>query len=305
MTQNPILPESRRPRLRNLLIQNKQVRLIEAHSPLAAKVVSVAASQAPDGVTKTFDGIWVSSLTDSSLAGLPDTEVMGYPLRTQKVFELTRTSPLPFLVDVDTGGDVHTFVDFVHNLEIAGASGCVVEDKIFPKRNSLLEDAEQRLVDCTVFCEKIATSKAQQISSEFMVWARTEALIAKFPMEEALRRAEAYIRAGADGIVVQSVDPTGEEVLHLMKNLQTFTRSWNKPVWFACIPTAYPQISACQLFEAGFHLVIYANHLLRASIRAMEETCRHILEDDRSFDTEKKIASVAELFRLVPQDGAR
>jgi phosphoenolpyruvate phosphomutase len=297
----PVLPEIRRPMLLETLRKKKQLRLVEAHSPLAARIVSLAKGAGDPDEAPRFDGLWISSLADSSLAGLADTEVLGYPKRVQGASELTRTTHLPMLVDADTGGETSSFVDFIHMLEQIGVSGCVVEDKVFPKKNSLIAEAAQHLCDCDQFSEKIRIAQAEKISPEFMLWARTEALIAKQGMDEALFRAESYIRAGADGIVIQSVDPSGQEVLSFIQALQYFTKSWKRPVWFACIPTAYPQFTAEQLFAAGFHITIYANHLLRASITAMESVCRSLLNADRSLESEADIASIQRLFTLIPQ----
>lgn len=297
----PVLPEIRRPLLLESLKKKHRLRLVEAHSPLAARIVSLAKGSGDPDEAARFDGLWISSLADSSLAGLSDTEVLGYPKRAQGAAELTRTTHLPMLVDADTGGENSNFVDFIHMLEQIGVSGCVVEDKVFPKKNSLLKEAAQQLADCEQFSEKIRIACSEKISPEFMIWARTEALIAKQGMDEALFRAESYIRAGADGIVIQSVDASGKEVLSFMEALQHFTRSWKHPVWFACIPTAYPQFTARQLFDAGFHITIFANHLLRASITAMEDVCRNLLNADRSLESEAQIASIQRLFTLIPQ----
>ncbi|HYX35138.1 MAG TPA: isocitrate lyase/phosphoenolpyruvate mutase family protein [Oligoflexus sp.] len=301
MPHYPLLPEHRRPMLLEKLQRAPQLRLMEAHSPLAARIASLARPIGDQGPASGFDGLWMSSLGDSSIAGLPDTEVLGYPRRTQNVFELTKTTHLPLLVDADTGGELSSFIDFVHKLEQIGASGCVVEDKIFPKKNSLIKGADQQLADCDHFSEKIRAAQSEKISASFMVWARTEALIASQGMDEAVYRAESYIRAGADGIVIQSVDPTGQEVFTFMQALQGFTSSWNKPVWFACIPTAYPQFTAQELFAVGFHVVIFANHMLRASIQAMENVCSSILSDDRTLESEPHITSIHRLFHLIPQ----
>ncbi len=301
MSGHPVLPELRRPMLLNALMKKRQLRIVEAHSPLAARIASLAQSTDDPQSSIQFDGLWVSSLADSSLAGLPDTEVLGYPKRAQGAFELTRTTALPMLVDADTGGETSTFIDFIHKLEQIGVSGCVVEDKVFPKKNSLIKEADQALADCDLFSEKIRAAQEAKISPEFMIWARTEALIAKQPMDEALFRAMSYVRAGADGIVIQSTDPTGQEVLSFIHALRDLTSNWKREVWFACIPTAYPQLTAQQLFAAGFHITIFANHLLRASIAAMENVCRSILNADRSLESEMEIASIQRLFTLIPQ----
>lgn len=301
MPHYPLLPEHRRPLLSEKLKKTRNLRLVEAHSPLAARIASLASTTDKSGSGIGFDGLWISSLGDSSISGLPDTEILGYPRRTQSMFELTKTTHLPLLVDVDTGGELSSFVDFVHKLEQIGASGCVIEDKIFPKKNSLIKGADQQLAECDVFSDKIRAAKSEKVSDEFMIWARTEALVASQGMEEAVYRAESYIRAGADGIVIQSVDPTGQEVMTFIQALQSFTASWKKPIWFACIPTAYPQFTAQQLFDTGFHLVIFANHLLRASIRAMENVCSSILNEDRTLECESEIASIQQLFHLIPQ----
>lgn len=301
MPHYPLLPEHRRPLLLEKLKSRSHLRLIEAHSPLAARIASLAKVDSQQGNTCRFDGLWISSLGDSAIAGFPDTEVLGYPRRTLSTFELTKTSPLPLLVDADTGGDLSNFVDFIHKLEQIGASGCVVEDKIFPKKNSLIKGAEQRLADVDQFSDKIRAAQSEKSSDSFMIWARTEALIAAQGIDEAIFRAESYIRAGADGIVIQSVDPSGQEVLTFVEALRDFTGNWKKPVWFACIPTAYPQLTAEQLFAAGFHVVIYANHLLRASIEAMESVCASILREGRTLESETDIASIQHLFHLIPQ----
>ncbi len=299
---NTILPEHRRGKLKALLEEGKTVRVLEAHDGLSGIIAnSVEVTGDSDGqtVTRQFDAIWESSLTDSASKGHPDIEVVTFDSRLHTINEILAVTDKPMIVDGDTGGDANTFEYTVSKLERAGVSAVIIEDKVFPKRNSLEAGVQQNLQEPEVFAQKIRRGKSVQKSSEFMIIARIESLIAGKPMKDALNRATQYLQAGVDGIMIHSKSKSPDEILEFSKEYQIILKNlkMNKPL--VCVPTTYNRITEDELSAAGFNIVIYANHLLRSAYQAMTETAKILLRNQRSLEADPLCTPVREIFKTV------
>jgi phosphoenolpyruvate phosphomutase len=299
---NNILPEQRRGKLKALLEEGKTVRVLEAHNGLSgiiANSVEVIGDSDGQAVVRQFDAIWESSLTDSASKGHPDIEVVTFDSRLQTINEILAVTDKPMIVDGDTGGDANTFEYTVSKLERAGVSAVIIEDKVFPKRNSLEAGVQQNLQEPEVFAQKIRRAKNIQKSSEFMVIARIESLIAGKPMEDALSRARQYLLAGVDGIMIHSKSKNPDEILEFSEKYKIILQDLklNKPL--VCVPTTYNKITEDELSAAGFDIIIYANHLLRSAYLAMMETAKTLLRNQRSLEADPLCTPVREIFKTV------
>ncbi len=291
-----ITPEARRGLLRNLIAQKGFVRIIEAHNGMSA----IIANNTVVGPEKnSFDGIWVSSLTESAARGKPDIEILGLDSRLATASEILEVSNKPIIIDGDTGGDPNAFEYFVRKAESLGISAVIIEDKVYPKRNSLDEESNQVLENPNVFANKIKRGKNALLTNDFMIIARIESLIANAGLDDAIERAKLYLQSGADGIMIHSKSKYPDEVLSFARKYKELT-SWlgvNKPL--VCVPTTYNSIKESELKKEGFNLVIHANHLLRASIKAMQDVCKIILENQRSLEVDSSCIDIKEVFDLV------
>ncbi len=299
---NTILPEYRRGKLKALLEEGKTVRALEAHNGLSGIIAnSVQVTGDSDGQTivREFDAIWESSLTDSASKGHPDIEVVTFDSRLHTINEILAVTDKPMIVDGDTGGDANAFEYTVSKLERAGVSAVIIEDKVFPKRNSLEAGVQQNLQEPEVFAQKIRRGKSVQKSSDFMIIARLESLIAGKPMEDALNRASQYLQAGVDGIMIHSKAKSPDEILEFAKKYQVILKDLklNKPL--VCVPTTYNLTTEDELSAAGFSIVIYANHLLRSAYQAMMETAKTLLRNQRSLEADPLCTPVREIFKTV------
>jgi phosphoenolpyruvate phosphomutase len=277
---------SRPARLRALIESTELEFLIEAHSGVSARIVEEAG----------FSGIWASSLTISGQLGVRDTNEATWTQILEVVEFMADASSLPILLDGDTGyGDFNITRRLVRKFEQRGGAGLCLEDKIFPKKNSLLEGTSQRLAPVAEFTGKIRAVKDSQHDPDFVMVARTEALITGSGMSEALDRAHAYVDAGADAILIHSAKPTAEEVV-------AFKRAFGDRAPVVIVPTAY-YATPTRIFEdAGFSVAIWANHLLRAAIFAMTRVARKIRQDNSIVTVEDEIVPVSEIFRLQSMD---
>ena len=299
---NNILPEVRRGKLKELLSKEKIVRVLEAHNGLSGIIanntyIEGLSDEVP--VYREFDAIWESSLTDSASKGHPDVEVISFDSRLQSINEILAVTRKPMIVDGDTGGDANNFEYMVTKLERAGVSSVIIEDKVFPKRNSLEPGVQQTLEEPEVFGKKIQRGKAVQISADFMIIARLESLIAGKSVDDALARAKIYLDAGADGVMIHSKEKNPAQIMEFAKRYQEITKKINYDKPMACVPTTYNTITEDELYAAGFRIVIYANHLLRSANKAMEETARTILLNQRSFEADPMCSPVREIFKTV------
>ncbi|MAG58367.1 MAG: phosphoenolpyruvate mutase [Planctomycetes bacterium] len=268
--------------LRNLLRRPELAFVLEAHDGVSARIVEEAG----------FQGIWASGLTMSASMGVRDNNEASWTQVLEKVEFMADATSIPILLDGDTGhGNFNNVRRFVRKLEQRGVAGVCIEDKLFPKTNSFIKGEQQPLADPEEFAGRIKAAKDSQVDADFQVVARVEALIAGWPMEEALSRAETYEAAGADAILIHSKRSTPDEVIG-------FRRAWGDRLPVVIVPTMYYATPPETLESEGFSLVIWANHLLRSGITAMEQTARTIAHDRSLFNVEGEVASVKRIFEL-------
>lgn len=291
-----VTPAIRMQRFRRLLEVKPLIRLIEAHNGLTgliAERVSIQTDQGP----REFDGMWLSSLTDSTAKGKPDIEAVDVTSRSQTVSEILEVTTKPIIYDGDTGGKPEHFVFTVKTLERLGVSAIVIEDKLGLKKNSLFGmEAAQVQDSVESFCHRLDAGKKAQVSDEFMIIARIESLVLGQPLEDALRRAEAYIAAGADGIMIHSAQRTPDEILEFCARYDALPR--RQPL--IVVPTTYNSVTEEELKAAGANVVIYANHLLRAAYPAMVATAESILRHGRSLEADDHLMPIKDILRLIP-----
>lgn len=288
-----VTPEIRRARLRRLLSVKPCIKILETHSALSALI----AQNAKSTFGAEFDGFWSSSLTDSTLRGKPDIEVLSLQSRLNTINEIFEVTTKPLIYDADTGGFLEHFVFIVRTLERTGVSAVIIEDKTGLKKNSLFGNEVAQTQDTIEnFCQKIEAGARAHISDDFMIIARIESLILEKGVDDALNRAKAYVKAGADAIMIHSRSKTADEVIEFSKKF----RQNDKITPLVCVPSSYNEISAKELEDSGFNIIIYANHMLRASYPAMLKTATSILEHDRSFECEKDLMSIKEILELIP-----
>ncbi|WP_370090165.1 phosphoenolpyruvate mutase [Ekhidna sp.] len=289
-------PDIRRRMLRRLLESKDIVRVMEAHNGISALIVEQT-TVTDENEVREFDAMWVSSLTDSTAKGKPDTEYVDRTSRFNTINDILDVTTKPIILDGDTGGVTEHFAMLVRNLERLGVSAVIIEDKVGLKRNSLFgTEVKQELDTIEGFCEKINTGKKSQVTEDFMIIARLESLIAEHGMEDALTRAKAYIEAGADAIMIHSRHKDGSEIMEFMKKYQEF--EYKVPV--VSVPSSYNQFTEEELHEAGFSIVIYANHLLRAAFPAMKKTAESILTHKRSKEADEFCMSIKEILTILP-----
>ncbi len=299
---NNILPEARRARLKAMLDDGKTVRVLEAHNGLSGIIANNTRveGQADElSVQREFDAIWESSLTDSASKGHPDIEVISFDSRLQSINEILAVTNKPMIVDGDTGGDANSFEYMVTKLERTGVSAVIIEDKVFPKRNSLETGVQQTLQEPEVFAQKIRRGKSIQISNDFMIIARLESLIAGKSIDDALSRARTYLEAGADGVMIHSKEKDPAQIMEFAERYQKMTQEMKIDKPMVCVPTTYNTMTEDELRIAGFRIIIYANHLLRGAYKVMEEIARTILLNQRSFEVDPVCSPVREIFRTV------
>ena len=244
-----------------------------------------------------FDGMWASSLTDSTAKGKPDIEAVDLTSRMHTLNDVLEVTAKPIVYDGDTGGKPEHFVFTVKTLERMGVSAVIIEDKVGLKRNSLYGTSVPQTQDTIEgFSHKISAGKQAQLTNDFMIIARIESLILGHGVEDALARARAYIDAGADGIMIHSSKNDGNEILDFCRKY----RALDLKVPLVAVPTSYNHITDDELAEAGISVVIYANHLLRSAYPAMISTAQSILRHGRSSDVDLDLMPVNEIINLIP-----
>lgn len=289
-------PEVRQKRLKRLIGAKKIVRICESHSGLTGLIIENTYVEV-NGVKREFDGMWSSSLTDSTSKGKPDIEAVDLTTRLHDLNDTLECTTKPIIFDGDTGGKIEHFVFTVRTLERLGISAVIIEDKVGLKKNSLLgTDAIQTQDTIEGFCAKIQAGKHAQITEDFMIIARIESFIAGKGLDDAMERALAYIAAGADGIMIHSKNTSGEDI----KNFCQALRAVNKGIPIVVVPTTFNHITEDELAEWGVNIVIYANHLLRSAYPAMVATAKSILTHGRSYEANDLCISVKEILELIP-----
>src|SRR5271156_3915708 len=273
---------TRSEKLRAMLESSELEFLMEAHNGLSARIVREAG----------FKGIWASGLSISAQFGVRDNNEVSWTQVVDMLEFMADASDLPILLDGDTGyGNFNNLRRLVRKLEQRGVAGVCIEDKQFPKTNSFLNGERQPLADVAEFAGKIAAGKDTQQDPDFCIVARVEALIAGWGMDEALRRAEAYRLAGADAILIHSKLSKPDEII-------TFAREWARRLPLVIVPTRYYSTPTAVFRDAGISTVIWANHLVRSAVSAMQGVAKEIYETQTSVNVEDRIVSVNEIFRL-------
>ena len=290
-------PDLRRKTLRRLLAAKPIVRILESHCGLTGLIIEHTSVQVGD-VKREFDGMWASSLTDSTSKGKPDIEAVDLTTRLHDLNDTLECTTKPIIFDGDTGGKVEHFGFMVRTLERLGVSAVIVEDKVGLKQNSLFgTDAVQTQDTIEGFCTKIHAGKQAQITDDFMIIARIESLIAGKPVEDALERAYAYVNAGADGIMIHSRNKDGEDIHEFC----TRFREHDSHTPIVVVPTTFNHITEDEFAEWGVNIVIYANHMLRSAYPAMVNCAKSILEHGRCQEASADYCMpIKEILTLIP-----
>ncbi|MEX0685817.1 MAG: phosphoenolpyruvate mutase [Balneolales bacterium] len=292
---NGTTPGIRLKRLRRLIETKDIVRVVEAHNGLTGLIAEETRVEV-DGEVREFDGMWASSLTDSTAKGKPDIEVVDITARMNNINDLVEVTTKPIIFDGDTGGKTEHFVFTVRTLERLGVSAVIIEDKIGLKKNSLFgTDVHQEQDTIEGFCNKIKAGKKAQVTDDFMVIARIESLILKAGMDDAVERAKAYIEAGVDGIMIHSKESTPDEIFEFCGIFQTF--EYKVPL--IVVPSTYNQTYEDELAKAGVNVVIYANQLLRSAYPAMLKTATSILTHKRAHEAGEYLMPIKEILTLI------
>ena len=289
-------PEIRQKMLRRLIAAKPIVRIMESHSGFTGLIIAKTKVKV-NNKTEEFDGMWASSLTDSTSKGKPDIEAVDLTTRLHGLNDALECTTKPVIYDGDTGGKIEHFVFTVRTLERLGVSAVIIEDKVGLKKNSLFgTDAIQTQDTIEGFCEKIKAGKRAQIANDFMIIARCESLIAGKQMEDALERCFAYVEAGADGIMIHSKDKSGDDIKEFCQKF----REKHPSVPIVVVPTTYNHITEEELQSWGVNVVIYANHMLRSAYPAMVNTAKSILTNHRSYEANDMCMSIKDILELIP-----
>jgi phosphoenolpyruvate phosphomutase len=280
MNSSPVLTKARQ--LRNLLLSKQLEFICEAHNGLSAKIVEEAG----------FRGIWASGLSISAQFGVRDNNEASWTQVLENLEFMSDATRIPILLDGDTGyGNFNNMQRLIRKLEQRSIAAVCIEDKLFPKTNSFLKGGAQPLADMHEFCGKIKAGKDAQTDADFSIIARVEAFICGWGLAEALRRAEAYHQAGADAILIHSALSVPDEIL-------AFKREWSDRCPVVIVPTKYYSTPTEVFRQQGFSMVIWANHMLRAAVAAMQKTARALKESEHLLTIEDKVVPVSEVFRL-------
>ncbi len=290
-------PEIRKSKLNRMINSKEMIRILECHTPLTGLIIEKL-NHIKKNKFSEFDGMWSSSLTDSALRGKPDNQSVDYSTRINSLNEIMEVTTKPVIFDGDNGGRIEHIPYLVKSLERAGVSALVIEDKIGLKKNSLFKKQNDTKQDSIKnFCEKIKKIKKVKFSDDFLCIARIESFILGKGIGDALKRANAYSKAGADAILIHSKEKSPKEIF---KFANKFKKSqYFKPL--VAVPSTYSGTTERQLVKNGFKVVIYANHLLRASYPAMLNAAKKILLNNRSFELEKdkNFTSIKEIINLI------
>lgn len=267
---------------RNLLLSDQLEFICEAHNGLSAKIVQEAG----------FKGIWASGLSISAQFGVRDNNEASWTQVLETLEFMSDATTIPILLDGDTGyGNFNNMQRLVRKLEQRKIAAVCIEDKLFPKTNSFIKGDAQPMADMHEFCGKIKAGKDAQSDPNFSIIARVESFICGWGLAEALRRAEAYRQAGADGILIHSALAVPDEIL-------AFKQEWGNRCPIVIVPTKYYATPTDVFRQHNFSIVIWANHLLRSSVSAMQKTARTLKEQEHLLSIEDKVAPVSEIFRL-------
>lgn len=292
-----VTPQQRLSSLRRLISAKPVVRILESHNGLTG-LIAEHTSVDINGQHREFDGMWASSLTDSTSKGKPDIEAVDLTTRLHDLNDTLEVTTKPVIYDGDTGGKVEHFVFTVRTLERLGISAVIIEDKVGLKQNSLFgTDAVQTQDTIEGFCNKIKAGKEAQITRDFMIISRCESLIAGKLVDDALERCFAYVAAGADGVMIHSKNKSGDDIKEFCQRFRE--KDPHTPI--IAVPTTYNQFTEEELAEWGINVVIYANHMLRAAYPAMVKCAERILETSRSLEASDEFCMpIKQILNLIP-----
>ena len=290
-------PQARLKCLRRLITAKPIVRIMESHCGLTGLIIEHTKVEV-GAETREFDGMWASSLTDSTSKGKPDIEAVDLTTRLHDLNDSLEVTTKPVIYDGDTGGKTEHFVFTVRTLERLGVSAVIIEDKVGLKQNSLFgTDAVQTQDTIEGFCSKIKAGKEAQVTRDFMIIARIESLIAGKPVGDALERAFAYVTAGADGIMIHSKNKDGMDIKEFCQRFRE--KDNHTPI--VAVPTTYAQFTEVELAEWGINIVIYANHMLRSAYPAMVKCAERILETTRCLEaSDEYCMPIKDILNLIP-----
>jgi len=267
--------------LRRMFAEDKLIRVVGAHDGLSARLVE----------RNGYDGVWASGLEISTSYAVPDAGILTMTQFLERAIEMNDATTIPVIADCDTGfGNSNNVIHMVKQYEAAGIAAVCIEDKMFPKVNSFIP-GRQELATVAEFVGKIMAAKNAQLSEDFMVIARVEALIAGWGLDEALKRANAYREAGADAILIHSKASTPQEII-------AFAEAWKNSAPLVIVPTTYSRFTVPEIKNIGIKMVIYANHGIRASVKAVNEVLAKIKDLGTSYSIEDRIAPMTEIFEL-------
>jgi len=268
--------------LRELIESKPILRIGGAFDSMSAKLVEI----------NGFDAIWTGSFAISATHALPDASILTMTEFLNVSSNIVESCKIPVIADCDTGFGGPTNVSHtVRKFEGARVAGISIEDKTFPKQNSLLKGGKHKLISEKEFVAKILAAKDAKINKNFMIIARTEALIAELGMNEAIQRANAYENAGADAILIHSKKETPDEIIE-------FSELWKGSVPLVVVPTTYPTVSIDELIKNKFKIIIYANQTLRTSYAAMNNTLKEIKNYKKISDVKQEMSSMEKIFEL-------
>ena len=292
-----VTPQARLASLHRLLSAKPIVRIMESHCGLTGLIIEHTKVEVGDEI-REFDGMWASSLTDSTSKGKPDIEAVDLTTRLHDLNDSLEVTTKPVIYDGDTGGKTEHFVFTVRTLERLGVSAVIIEDKVGLKQNSLFgTDAVQTQDSIEGFCAKIKAGKEAQVTRDFMIISRCESLIAGKPVEDALERCHAYVAAGADGIMIHSKNKDGMDIKEFCQRF----REVDDHTPIVAVPTTYGQFTEAELAEWGINIVIYANHMLRSAYPAMVKCAERILETTRCQEaSDEYCMPIKQILNLIP-----
>lgn len=292
------MPEYRRKRFRQLISMTPIVKAMEAHSGLTGLIVEKTVIEGDNGRLDQFDAMWVSSLCDSTAKGKPDIELVDMTSRFRTIEDITEVTTKPIIFDGDTGGLTEHFVYTVRSLERLGVSAVIIEDKKGLKKNSLFgTEVGQTQATIEEFSAKIAAGKKAQLTDDFMIIARIESLILEEGMEDALERARAFVKAGADGIMIHSRKKDPEEIIEFCDRF----REGDRATPIVAVPSSYNVITEDELAAHGVNIVIYANQLTRAAVPTMQQTAEEILRHHRAKEVDDRLMPIKQIITLIDE----
>ena len=292
------MPDFRRGRLRKELKVKGFVNAMEAHDGLTGLIVENTKVY-KDGGAHQFDAMWISSLCDSTAKGKPDIELVDMSSRFRTIEDITEVTTKPIIFDGDTGGIKEHFVYTVRTLERLGVSMVIIEDKTGLKKNSLFgTEVEQTQDSIESFSEKIRAGKKAQRTKEFMICARIESLILERGMEDALERAFAFVKAGADAIMIHSRKKSPEEIFTFVERF----RKEDSETYIVVVPTSFNSVKEEEFKKRGVNVVIYANQLMRATVPAIQNAAETILQNERAEECDSFLMPFKEIIRLIPEE---